>query len=81
MYYTYILISKNCQKTYTGCTKNIKQRIEEHNGGKVKSSRPYIPYEFLYIEELESFKDARTRERYYKSTSGRREIKRLIDRR
>jgi len=79
MHYVYILISESEKQTYTGCTKNLELRLVEHNSGHVKSSRPYRPYRVLYFEQLESLKEARQRERYFKSTSGRRKIKELIE--
>ena len=78
MSYTYVLISKNGQKTYTGCTANLLHRLKEHNEGKVKSSLPYAPYEILHFEEFITLREARKQELYLKSTSGRRKIKELI---
>ena len=78
MFYTYILISKNKKKTYTGCTKDLDQRIRDHNAGKVESSKPYLPYEMLHVEEYGTLVEARSQERFYKSTSGRRKIKNMI---
>ena len=75
MYYTYILLSECRKKTYTGCTDNIQRRLEEHNRGKVKSSRAYRPYSLLYLETYELLMQACQRERYFKTTTGRRELR------
>ncbi len=78
-FYTYILISKNKEHTYTGSTsKKPDVRLLEHNSGKVKSSRYYAPYEILNVEEFDSFIEARRKELFYKITTGRRKIKELI---
>ncbi|MFC1592560.1 GIY-YIG nuclease family protein [Candidatus Omnitrophota bacterium] len=77
-YYVYILISSDRKRTYTGCTQNIEQRLNEHNTGKVKSSKPYLPYKVLYSEQFATLKEARSKERYFKSTSGRKKIKSLL---
>ena len=74
MYYTYILISKNEKRTYTGSTGDLARRVEEHNAGKVFSTKPYRPYEVLHCEEFLTLKEARGRESFFKSTSGRRQI-------
>jgi len=39
MHYVYILISKKDGKFYTGSTNDLKRRFDEHNGGKVESTR------------------------------------------
>ena len=80
MYYVYILVSKSGNKTYTGCTSDISRRIIEHNEGKVFSSRPFLPYELLHSEGFASLIQARRQERFYKSTTGRRALKVLIER-
>jgi putative endonuclease len=79
MYYTYILISKNGKKTYAGSTDNIERRLSEHNSGKVKSSRHYIPYMLLHLDESPTLVEARRKERFYKSTSGRRILKNFVE--
>lgn len=39
MFYTYILLSKKDKKMYTGYTKNLKSRFEQHNKGLVESTK------------------------------------------
>ena len=72
MFYVYVLVNENKTKTYVGSTENLNKRLEEHNAGKVKSSKPYRPYKILHYEEFDSLVGARRREVYFKSTSGRR---------
>lgn len=79
MHYTYILISKDGRRTYTGSTSNLEKRIAEHNQGKVKTSKHFRPYELLKAEEFESLKEARARETFYKSTTGRRQLKEIVE--
>ncbi|MFZ1291348.1 MAG: GIY-YIG nuclease family protein [Melioribacteraceae bacterium] len=38
-YYVYILLSLKDEKHYTGFTNNLKRRFEEHNTGKVQSTK------------------------------------------
>ena len=38
-YYTYVLLSKKDNKFYIGYTKNLKLRFEQHNKGKVQSTK------------------------------------------
>ncbi|UCB57596.1 MAG: GIY-YIG nuclease family protein [Candidatus Omnitrophota bacterium] len=78
MHYVYILINKLNTKTYTGSTSNISKRLADHNNGKVKSSRTHKPYEILHIETFNTLKEAKQRECFYKTTTGRRKIRDLI---
>jgi putative endonuclease len=35
---------------YTGCTKNLKLRFEQHNKGLVESTRDRGPFKLVYYE-------------------------------
>ena len=78
MYFVYILKSKDHNKYYTGQSKNLRKRIEEHNAGKTKSIKPYIPYELIYFETFDHRAEAVEREQYFKSGSGRAYVKEKI---
>jgi predicted GIY-YIG superfamily endonuclease len=47
MYYTYVLYSKTFHRLYVGQTSNLSTRLEEHNSGKTKSTKHYIPWELI----------------------------------
>ena len=79
MYFVYIIQSQNDKRLYKGVTKNIEQRLREHNIGKTKSTRPYKPWSLVYIEEFDNFDAARKRELYFKSGSGREFLKKQLD--
>jgi putative endonuclease len=81
IYYTYIIKSRVKNKTYTGFTSDINRRLEEHNRGKVRSSKAYKPYDILQVEEFKTAKEAKQREAFYKTSSGRKEIKEVLARR
>ena len=72
MYAVYILISKDRRHAYAGCSANLERRMNEHNNGKVRSSRFFRPYDLLHAEQYRTEKEARNRELFYKSTTGRR---------
>ena len=57
---------------------SLERRLLEHNQGKVKSSKPYRPYEVLHQEELKSLVEAKNRENFYKSTSGRKFLRNFV---
>ena len=75
MFYVYILLNEAKTRTYTGVAENVKRRLEKHNKGIIKSSRPYRPYEIVHVEPFETLKEARQKEKFYKSTTGRRRLK------
>ncbi|HSD64446.1 MAG TPA: GIY-YIG nuclease family protein [Ignavibacteriaceae bacterium] len=77
-YWIYILKSVKYEKTYIGLTNNIQRRLSEHNSGKSIYTNKFKPWEILYIEEVQNLKDARIREKYYKSAAGRRKIKKIL---
>ncbi len=78
MFYVYIIYSKKYKRLYIGQNTNVKRRFIEHNNGKVRSTKAYVPYEIVYEEKHETRLAARRREEYFKTTSGRRVVKNLL---
>lgn len=78
MYYLYVLLSERKRRTYTGVSNNIEKRLEDHNAGKVKSSRSHRPYKVIHHEQFDTLTEARQKERFYKSTTGRRRLKEML---
>ena len=76
--YVYILLNKTGTRTYTGVAEDVNERLSEHNSGRVKSSSPYRPYRIIHSEPFETLKEARQKERFYKSTTGRRRLKEMF---
>lgn len=74
-YITYVLKSKLDSNFYVGYTTNLKQRLAEHNSGKVKSTSARRPFEVVYYEVCYNQKDALHREKYLKSSYGKKYIK------
>ena len=79
MYYVYLLLSQKDKRTYLGSTDNLARRLNEHNTGKSISTKARVPFKLIYQEEHGSLKEARTREKYLKSRSGRRELKNIFN--
>jgi len=77
-HYVYVLRSLQDDFYYTGYTSNIEQRLKEHNNGNVKSTRHRKPFELVYFEGSRNQDDALHREKYLKSTYGKRYIKHRI---
>lgn len=75
MAYVYILKSEVASITYTGSTLDIDNRLKEHNSGKSVFTRRHRPWRVIYQESYEELSQARIREKYLKSSAGRRWLK------
>ncbi|MDP4009208.1 MAG: GIY-YIG nuclease family protein [bacterium] len=80
MYVVYLLKSSVVKKSYVGVTNDIGRRIAEHNSGKHFYTERHMPWKIVYTEEFPSFDEARKREKYLKTASGRRFLKKIFDR-
>jgi putative endonuclease len=78
MYFVYVLQSDKDKRFYTGLTQDLKKRIDEHNAGASKATKARIPLKHVYYESCMNYKDATKRERYLKTTWGKRYIKNRI---
>lgn len=75
MHYVYVLKSQVDGKNYVGYTKNLKLRFEQHSKGLVSSTKNRKPLKLIYYEARLSQQDATQREKYLKTTYGKRFIK------
>ena len=78
MWSVYVLYSKNFKKSYVGFSANVLELLVKHNSGRVTSTKKYRPWEVIYEEKCESELLARKREKYYKSSAGRRRLKKIF---
>ncbi len=75
MFYVYILQSEKDMRFYVGSTNNLRRRLQEHNAGKVFSTKKRTPLKLIYYEACIDEADARKREKYLKTSWGKRYIK------
>ena len=78
MYYTYILRSLIDNKLYSGYTDNLKRRFQDHNSGKVESTKHRKPFILIYYEAYLHQQDATSREKFFKTQWGRNYLKRVL---
>lgn len=78
MSYVYILKSINHSKTYIGSTTDLERRLKEHNSNQCAFTKEYSPWKVVHKEEFIDIQKARKKEKYYKSASGRRLIKKIL---
>lgn len=70
MYYVYILKCAD-KYLYTGCTENIKERLNRHNLGHVLATTKRLPVELITCVIFKNKYKAFDFEKYLKSGSGR----------
>ena len=75
MIYVYVLRSISDGEHYTGCTRDLRSRLDLHNSGQVPSTTDRRPLELIYYEACLNEKDAFRREKYLKTTYGKRYIR------
>ncbi|KAA0257644.1 GIY-YIG nuclease family protein [Deferribacter autotrophicus] len=75
MFYVYVLQSEKDKKFYTGYTNDLNRRLKLHNSGKVLSTKNRLPLKQVYYEACLNKEDAMLREKYLKTTYGKRYIK------
>ena len=80
MYYVYVIKSKKDGELYTGSTNNLRKRFNEHNSGKVSSTKNRGLFALIYYEACLNKYDAKDRERYLKSGMGKRYLKNRLKR-
>ncbi|TAL62357.1 MAG: GIY-YIG nuclease family protein [Bacteroidetes bacterium] len=78
MYYAYVLRSIPFGNLYKGFCSNLDKRLSEHNSGKTKSTKPFRPWEIVYFEHLDSVDEAVSREKFFKTSAGRKYLKKKI---
>ena len=77
-FYVYILYSLKDNKLYIGFTNNLKKRLTEHATGKVEATKNRLPIKLIHYEYFINREDAEAREKYLKTSMGRRVIRKQI---
>jgi len=77
-YKIYWLISEDKLKTYVGFSPRLEERLREHRNKKVKSTKDFGNFRNYILEEVRTLKEARKKEKYWKSHAGRKKLKQLF---
>ncbi|MCL4548300.1 MAG: GIY-YIG nuclease family protein [Bacteroidetes bacterium] len=67
MYTVYILKSMVRDRFYICHTADLDKRLKEHNAGRTKSTKAYVPWKVIYTENYETKSQAVRREFEIKS--------------
>jgi len=68
----YIIESLVDQIWYTGMAMDAEHRLKEHNAGKNRFTKGHIPWKIIYTEVHPDWAEARVREKYLKSSAGKK---------
>ena len=77
MYKVYAIKSLDHSYIYVGLTASLERRLQEHNLGRNKSTKPYKPFKIIFTESFKTRKEARIKEKYLKSGCGKEFLKGL----
>ena len=78
MFYVYCLESEKDEELYFGYTRDLKRRLKEHNQKLNFSTKRYAPWRLIYYEACLNENDAKRREKYLKTSTGRRMFRKRI---
>lgn len=78
MWYVYVLESRRDSRLYTGCTGDLKKRIQEHNVGRVVATKNRRPLILVYYEAFLNRSDAFAREQWLKAGWGRTHLQKIL---
>lgn len=71
-FYTYVLLSQKDREHYIGYTHDLRKRLEEHRSSRSFATQYRLPLDLIYYEACLDQADAKQREKYLKTTNGRR---------
>lgn len=78
MYHVYVLEEETSKKKYIGFTTNLEQRLADHNRHKNISTAHGDQWKCIYYESYLDKMDALGREKFLKSGSGWRFLKKQL---
>ena len=78
IYYVYAIFSGLHDRIYVGLTSDLKSRVKEHNSGRVKSTKHYVPWKLIHSEEYSTRVKARNREKRLKTSFGKKYLREVL---
>ena len=80
LFYTYIIESEKDGRYYFGQTQDLNKRLEYHNTGKSKYTKPYLPWKRIAYHILDSRTEAMRYEKMLKNLHSRDKVIEFIKR-
>lgn len=79
MFYVYLLRSKTKKWVYVGMTNDLKERVNRHNFGREKTTKPYKPFELIFAQEFKDRSVARDFEKFLKIRWNKEALLKVLD--
>ncbi len=79
IFYVYAIVSMKDNRIYVGISQDLDRRINEHNDGKVFSTKAFIPWVLFHSELAGKSEVARKREKYLKSSAGKKRLRKILE--
>jgi len=77
-FFVYAIVSEKDGVIYVGIAKDSQKRLKEHNRGKSKFTSGHIPWRLFYSEFVGDSDLARVKEKYFKTSAGKRRLKAIL---
>ena len=77
-FFVYALVSEKDGAIYVGMAKDCEVRLKEHNAGKSRYTMGHLPWRLSYKEFVGDSESARRREKYFKTSSGKRRLRAIL---
>lgn len=74
----YVLLSLKDHKFYIGSTSDLKRRLTDHFNGNSKATASRRPFKLVFCEYFASKTDSLRREKYFKTSAGKKGLKLVI---
>lgn len=78
LYCVYVLLSLKDREFYIGYTTNLHERLTSYIAGNSKATEPRRPFTLLFCEYYYSMHDATRREKYFKTTIGKKALRPML---
>lgn len=78
MVFVYVIESITELTWYTGMAVDPHKRLKEHNAGKNRFTKGHILWKIIYTEEHPDWTTARVREKYLKSSAGKKWLEKQL---
>lgn len=73
--YIYVLANSINNEKYVGMSLNPETRLKQHNAGTNIYTKAFLPWHIIYQETAANWEEGRKREKYLKSSAGKRFLK------
>ena len=78
MFFVYAISSIHRNYIYVGLTDNLQRRIQQHNLGYNKTTKPYKPFILIFNESFPTRQEARIKEKFLKAGSGKKFLRKIL---